>query len=130
MLQRWERDEEGWRELPARAWPAYQPNPEQLKSILAEIALSDCHRLMREKAKAKSDERKDESDNNPRAAENNENDLDMSKLCTQLLFDMATAFVFYSVDPQAGLSQYEQLAKMGHVDSMVACGIILMEGLG
>jgi TPR repeat protein len=28
------------------------------------------------------------------------------------------------------LAQYEQLAKMGHVDSMVACGIILIEGLG
>ena len=125
MLQRWERDEEGWRDLPARAWPAYQPNPGQLKGILAEITTNDCHRLMLEKAK------ENESDDNTNLSiDKNENDLDMTKLCTQLLFDMATAYVFYSVDPQAGLAQYEQLAKMGHVDSMVACGIILMEGLG
>ena len=43
MLKRWEKDEEGWRELPARAWPAYQPNPEQLKKIQAQVAHSGCH---------------------------------------------------------------------------------------
>ena len=37
---------------------------------------------------------------------------------------------YYSVDPIGGLEQYELLAKQGHVDSMVACGVILVEGLG
>jgi TPR repeat protein len=116
MLKRWEMDEEGWRDLPARAWPAYQPNPEQLKGILAEITINNCNVT----------------------AANNKEDLEeypdledeTLKLCTELLFDMATSFVFYNVNPPAGLAQYELLAKHGHVDSMVACGVILVEGLG
>jgi len=101
MLLRWERDEEGWRELPARAWPAYQPNPEQLKSIEAEAGKRKCF--------GKSVD---------------------SDLCTELLFNMATALVFYNIDAKRGFQQYEALAKKGHVDSMVACGIVLVEGLG
>lgn len=53
-----------------------------------------------------------------------------SDLCQSLLFNVATAMVFYNVDPVAGLQQYEALAKQGHADSMVACGVILTEGLG
>ncbi|KAL3922555.1 MAG: hypothetical protein SGILL_002140 [Bacillariaceae sp.] len=130
MMQRWERDEEGWRELPARAWPAYQPNPEQLQGILAEITIHDCQKLILEK-KSQGDECGDTS---------SPTNIDLSdypnvpserlQICTQLLFDMATTLVFYGVDPAAGLAQYDQLAEQGHVDSMVACGIIMMEGLG
>jgi TPR repeat protein len=101
MLQRWDRDEEGWNTLPARAWPAYQPNPAELKGILVEVAKHGCT----------------SSSSN-------------TDLCKELLFNVATVRVFYNLDPEAGFQQYEELANGGHVDSMVACGIILVEGLG
>lgn len=100
MLQRWERDEEGWHTLPARAWPAYQPKPEELDGILAEATKHGC------------------------ASSSN------TDLCKDLFFNVATVRVFYNLDPEAGFRQYEELANGGHVDSMVACGIILVEGLG
>jgi len=114
MMARWELDEEGWRELPARAWPAYQPNPDQLKGILAEISIHGCDIHDTEDLSALSDNTVGEE----------------LKFCTTLLFDMATAFVFYNLQPVAGLAQYERLATRGHVDSMVACGVILVEGFG
>ena len=43
MLRRWQKDEDGWRELPARAWPAFQPNEEQLKGIREQIAMYGCN---------------------------------------------------------------------------------------
>ena len=101
MLKRWEKDEDGWRELPARAWPEYQPNPEQLKGIQLEVKHNGC----------------------------DSNKTNSTDICQTLLFHAATALVFYSVDPIAGLEQYEVLAQQGHVDSMVACGVILVEGL-
>jgi hypothetical protein len=105
MLQRWERDEDGWRELPARAWPTYQPTPEELEGLQAEVAQHKCN-------------------------SSNTNGKNTSVLCQKLLFNVATALVFYNLDAEAGLRQYEQLAEEGHVDSMVACGVILMDGLG
>ncbi|CAB9504199.1 Sel1 domain protein repeat-containing protein [Seminavis robusta] len=103
IFRRWELDEDGWRELPARAWPKYQPNPEQLAGIQVEVERHGC--------KASSPSSTD--------------------ICQSLLFNVATALVFYSVDPVAGFQQYEQLAwRHGNVDAMVACGIILVEGLG
>lgn len=100
MLKRWEMDEDGWRELPARAWPEYQPDPEQLKGIQVKVAKEGCT------TSSKTD------------------------ICKSLLFNVATGFVFHNVDFTAGFQQYEELAKKGHVDSMVACGVILSEGLG
>jgi hypothetical protein len=105
MLQRWERDEDGWRELPARAWPTYQPNPEELEGLRAEVAHHEC------------------------TSSNNISEK-TADLCQKLSFNIATALVFYNLDAEAGLRQYEELAKEGHVDSMVACGVILMDGLG
>jgi TPR repeat protein len=109
MLLRWERDEDGWRDLPARAWPAYQPNPEQLKGIQAHVKQQGCS----------------VSGSTTNATEDDDSDL-----CIELIFNSATAYVFYNLDPEVGLKQYEALAKSGHVDSMVACGIILIEGMG
>jgi len=103
MLERWERDEDGWRKLPSRAWPAYQPNSQQLEGIKKDILKIRCH--------------------SSSSADNN-------SICTKVLFDLASALVFNNIDHEAGLKQYEKLAKQGHVDSMVACGIILMEGFG
>ena len=100
-----ERDEEGWRELPARAWPPTQPNPEQLKSIQFQVKQHGC---------------------SPSPAPSTA----YSDLCIELLFNIATSLVFYSVDPEEGLKQYEALATAGHVDSMVACGVVLIEGMG
>jgi TPR repeat protein len=100
MLLRWELDEDGWRELPARAWPAYQPKLSELEGIKAKALENGCS---------------SSSDN---------------ALCTQLLFNIATCLVFYNVNAERGFRQYEELAKRGHVDSMVACGIMLVEGLG
>lgn len=114
MLLRWERDEDGWRELPARAWPAYQPNPEQLKDLQAQVIQHHCSSTYDNWIQSTSTDTK-------------ETDVD---LCTQLLFHVATSLVFYQVDPESGLRQYEMLAKQGHVDSMVACGIVLVEGMG
>jgi hypothetical protein len=113
MLLRWERDEDGWRELPARAWPAYQPNPQELEGIMAEIAITGC------------DLSGGYYDN-----VNKTGDDELDDECTNLLFDMATSFIFYGLNPAGGFAQYERLASLGHVDSMVACGIILVEGLG
>jgi hypothetical protein len=100
MLLRWERDEDGWRELPARAWPSCQPKPEDLEGIQAESSKHGCD------GKAVND------------------------LCSELLFNIATTLVFYNVDPEKGFRQYQELAKQGHVDSMVASGIMLVEGFG
>jgi len=103
IFRQWERDEDGWRELPARAWPAYQPNEEELEHIRAHLAqLPSCT-----------------PDNS-----------DVDDECRKLLFDVATSLVFYTIDPQAGYEQYKKLAENGHVDAMVACGVILVEGLG
>jgi hypothetical protein len=105
MLQRWERDEDGWRDLPARAWPEYQPAPYELEGLRAEVTNHQC-------------------------TSSNSNGENTTDLCQKLLFNVATALVFYNLDAEAGLRQYEELAKQGHVDSMVACGVILMDGLG
>jgi len=100
LFRQWERDEDGWRELPARAWPAYQPNEEQLRDIEQQVEKLGC-----------SGHSEDE-------------------VCRKLIFDMSTSLVFYTVDPPKGLEQYRRLAENGHIDAMVACGIILVEGLG
>ncbi|GAX11199.1 hypothetical protein FisN_9Hu295 [Fistulifera solaris] len=102
MLRRWELDEDGWRELPARAWPEYQPSPDHLPAIREKMVKEGCH----EKVKTQ------------------------TEVCQSLMFQVATSLVFYTVDPPAGFQQYQEMAFAGHVDSMVACGIILVEGIG
>ena len=109
MLLRWERDEDGWRELPARAWPAYQPTPKQMKQIEKDASVKGC----------------DKNKTTTKGGDNNNRDL-----CKELQFQIATTLVFYMIDAEKGLQQFESLAKSGHVDSMVACGIILLEGIG
>jgi len=108
MYRQWELEEEGWRELPARAWPAYQPNEDELKTIQATIDKLRCNN----KTKIYSE------------------DADYDNKCQKLLFDLSTSLVFYTFDPHKGFHQYQELAKQGNVDAMVACGIILLEGIG
>ena len=50
--------------------------------------------------------------------------------CASAAFDLATALVFYNLDPSEGLGYYKSLASAGHVDGMVAAGICLVEGFG
>eukprot|EP00531_Pseudo-nitzschia_arenysensis_P015901 CAMPEP_0116124610 /NCGR_PEP_ID=MMETSP0329-20121206/5369_1 /TAXON_ID=697910 /ORGANISM="Pseudo-nitzschia arenysensis, Strain B593" /LENGTH=368 /DNA_ID=CAMNT_0003618595 /DNA_START=42 /DNA_END=1148 /DNA_ORIENTATION=+ len=119
LLDRWQKDEEGWRNLPSRAWPEYQPNQEELEGIVAQVERLGCsQRVMEEKPSRFSwfgFGRKSSCS------------LDQ---CKKLLFDMASGLVFYQVDPVTGFALYEALAKRGHTDAMVACGIVLIEGLG
>ena len=105
MLQRWERDEDGWRELPARAWPAFQPNVEQMEGIRKVANGKGCFAT-------------------PTTS------IFRRSTCQELLFQIATTLVFYNVNPKSGLEQFQKLAQDGHVDAMVACGVILVEGLG
>lgn len=105
MLKRWERDEDGWRELPARAWPAFQPNVEQMEKIRTEASSMGCH-VGREPS------------------------YWGGKECQEMLFQIATTMVFYNHDPKFGLEIFQKLAENGHVDAMVACGVVLVEGLG
>ena len=107
IMNRWQRDEEeNWRTLPARAWPKYQPDEKQLVSIRAHAKKLGCFTI------------------------NNNNNNKTSDKCQELLFHISTSQVFYNLDPPAGLDQYKQLAEQGHVDAMVACGVVLVEGLG
>jgi Sel1 repeat len=109
VLQKWERDEEEhWRELPARAWPAVQPDPGESLGIQRLYSAANCA-----------------ADHNHHSASDS-ND----QQCREWDFQMATTLVFYSVDPARGLLRFRQLAQQGHVDALVACGIILLEGLG
>jgi len=108
VLRRWERDEDGWRELPARAWPAFQPNEAQMADLRTVALEWNCY------------DKKNKND-----------DIE----CQKLLFQIATTLVFYNVDPAKGLKQFMELAKQSPhsriaVDAMVACGVILVEGLG
>jgi hypothetical protein len=132
MLRRWDEDEDGWRDLPARAWPAKQPNPEQLEGIVAEIKSLSCNDIIVIDNNNNNNNNSNADDNNNYRSNNKKKIDDNNEVlhCTDLLFDMATTLVFYNVNPEAGLELYERLARRGHVDSMVACGIILVEGLG
>ena len=140
MLRRWDEDEDGWRDLPARAWPAKQPNPEELEGIVAEVKSLSCNDIFvidnnnnNNNSKADDNNKNNNDNNNNDNRSNNKKKIDDNNNevlhCTDLLFDMATTYVFYNVNPEAGLELYERLARRGHVDSMVACGIILVEGL-
>jgi len=42
MRLRWRRDELGWRKLPARAWPPYQPTAEDIPALAARLANGKC----------------------------------------------------------------------------------------
>ena len=101
IMKRWERDEDGWRELPARAWPPFQPKPSEMEEI-----------------------RKDAQE---RGCDNMKHPDDA---CKERFFQISTTLVFYNIDALSGFDQFLELAKSGYVDAMVACGVILVEGFG
>eukprot|EP00934_Nitzschia_sp_Nitz4_P005935 Nitzschia sp. Nitz4//scaffold145_size56662//22128//23204//NITZ4_006555-RA/size56662-processed-gene-0.14-mRNA-1//1//CDS//3329536571//5925//frame0 len=122
IFLRWQRDEDGWRKLPARAWPPVQPTPEQLEALRQQFVNKNCSSLL-PLVQVPEEERVTW----PEASGPSKGSI---RTCQKILFQMATALVFYHLDPATGYQIYLSLAKQGHVDSMVACGIVLVEGLG
>eukprot|EP00931_Biecheleriopsis_adriatica_P050835 TRINITY_DN29465_c0_g1_i1.p1 TRINITY_DN29465_c0_g1~~TRINITY_DN29465_c0_g1_i1.p1 ORF type:complete len:319 (-),score=81.41 TRINITY_DN29465_c0_g1_i1:17-973(-) len=103
MRARWVKEEEGWFQLPPRAWPEVQPKAHEVSLLREQLQAERCP---------------------PPGASS------MSPKCTQLTFDLASALVFSAVDASAGLATYRGLASTGHLDSMVATAVVLVEGLG
>ena len=101
MLQKWEEDEMKWHQLPPRAWPPTQPKPDEVDRL--SLAAAACPAVSSQTLTAE---------------------------CTQAHFDLATCLAFNLVDPAEGLRQYRALAEAGHLDSMVAVGVVQLEGIG
>ena len=115
MIERWERDEEEhWRFLPARAWPAYQPKVTEIPTITEELRENNC--LTEQFVEA--------------AGPDDQICVGNSAVCAQAAFNFATALLFNNLDCNRGLRLFRRLASGGHVDGMVAAGIVLVEGLG
>ena len=110
MRDRWEKDEDGWRKFPLRAWPVYQPDIDQIQQIRDDITLHQCPLQSALEQKQGTDK--------------------LSQICSQKIFEFATALVFNGLDGQAGLDMYLTLARNGHVDGMVASGVLLTDGFG
>lgn len=116
MRQRWERDELGWRKLPARAWPAYQPAVADIPTIAAKLKAGSCGT--------------DTSGLLGVAVAKPDTPAPGPVDCTQTAFDLATALLFNNVDAQRGMKMYRQLARSNRcVDAHVALGIALVEGI-
>ena len=111
MRKRWEDDEEhNYRKLPPRAWPAYQPDIDVLPELRRK-ALS-CH-------------------NNVTATPlSSSKQVQAGAECDKALFDLATCLAFNNVDGPVALQQYKALAAAGHVESQVAIGVLLVDGIG
>ena len=136
IVRRWERDEEdsSWRDLPARAWPPVQPEPSHLPRLQA-LQHAACRAAVVEKKQIQQrsaveggeggTEKEDEVVADPGVVVEAKND------CQTYTFQIATTLLFYGVDPDRGFQLFQRLADTeGHVDSMVACGCVLVEGLG
>ena len=106
--KRWERDEaEGFRKLPARAWPAYQPDPEDIDMLLVKLADSHC------------------MDGKGNVVKPNHSQ------CKESTFYLATALVFNNLDVSKGLQLFRALADEGdNPDGMCAYAVVHLEGYG
>ena len=106
--KRWERDEaEGFRKLPARAWPAYQPDPDDIDMLLVKLADSQCT---------------DGKDNIVKPNHSH---------CKEATFNLATALVFNNLDVSKGLQLFRALADEGdNPDGMCAYAVVHLEGYG
>lgn len=106
MRARWIKDEEGWHKLPARAWPARQPAFDEIPALRAVIEARRC----------------------PPAGSQ-----PMPQECLAAIFDLASALVFNKLgadSEQEGFEAYRALGTAGHLDSIVATGVCMCEGLG
>ena len=106
MRARWVEDEMHWHKLPPRAWPPFQPKADELPTLEARAeACASVETLY-------------------------SSSTDLSAECMQRHFDVATCLTFNMLDPAEGYKRYSALAARGHIDSAVACGIVLLEGIG
>ena len=113
--ERWERDEvEKFRNLPSRAWPEYQPGVLDVPKITANLKNAGCL---------------DSSKGCPKRPDE-QIIVCKSPECERSSFDLAVALLFNNLDCERGLRIFSRLADRGHVDGMVATGIVLVEGLG
>ena len=103
IRDRWVKDEENWRTLPARAWPETQPSVEEIPNL------------------QKSYER---------LCSGNHGNSVSTEACKDTTFFLATALLFNSVDVEKGLELFESLADGGDVRGQTAAGICYVEGLG
>jgi hypothetical protein len=88
---------------------AEQPTVEDTKLILADLTMLKC----------------------PSPLSATDDDIRRSPpTCMDRSFDLATALVFNNINPEKGLDIYRALGRAGHVDGMVASGILLTDGFG
>jgi len=99
---KWAKDEESWHKLPSRSWPIIQPDVEEEEGLRGRVKIC--------RAEGGGDS--------------------IKKKCDDDEFLLATCLLFNNLDTAEGLSRYRSLAGSGHLDSMVASGIVLVEGLG
>lgn len=103
MREKWiQDDQESWKKLPPRAWPARQPGADQIPELRAGLEQERCP---------------------PPGSQ-------MSADCITKHFDLATAMVFNSVDAADGVATYRKLGEAGSLDGMVATGVCHVENLG
>jgi hypothetical protein len=111
LRKQWEKDEEGFRNLPARAWPPHQPNIEDIPNLEKQL-MEECPLVKKQS----------------------------TKKCQDLKFLLATAYVFNNfsetadgdenrINHKRGYDMYVEESET-HPDSMCAAGILNVEGLG
>jgi len=114
MRKRWEDDEEsGYRKLPPRAWPPYQP-PAAALPLLSQQAMACPKNVTTPQLLPSSSQLQQHTD------------ID----CNKALFDLATCLAFNNIDGPAAFKQYQALADTGHLESQVAVGVLLVDGIG
>lgn len=104
IRERWIKDEENWRKLPARAWPEVQPDVDEIPRLQKEFDLL--------------------------CTSNNKSCEEQSSNCKDISFHLATALLFNNVDVEKGLEMFESLARQGDVRGATAAGICYVEGFG
>ena len=117
MRRKWEEDEDKWHKLPPRAWPPYYPSADEVAMLRQRLVEHTC----------------------PSAEEIVAGGVILSKECISCAFDLATCLTFNGLDADRGLRMYIKLAldkgkdasdADGDAESMVAVGVVLLEGLG
>ena len=104
MRLRWERDEDGWRKLPPRAWPVKQPSEGDIPTLRGALRAAGCP---------------------PTPV------VGMRDDCKRKHFDIATAEVFNNtIGATRGFEAYSTLASDGDLDGMTAKAVCLIEGMG
>ena len=121
---KWEADEENgsYNKLPPRAWPAYQPNADQLKELQT-IVNTTCNSNIKSHSNSNSNVNSNKSEKE-------------KEECEVATFNLATCLLFNTINPTLALQIYQTLSQQGqkhrkiNIDAKVGVGIMLTEGLG